>query len=103
MLKFDSIIDSGMKPFNIEYDNNGNRKSFDDLYNNNLRDKALYDKLLLNKIKEEQYIPKKLGYIVEKEILKLYQDIEIQKYANKDYSFLEEEIEKLKTLKFVKI
>ena len=101
--KFDSIIDSGMKPFNIEYDNNGNRKSFDDLYNNNLRDKALYDKLLLNKIKEEQYIPKKLGYIVEKEILKLYQDIEIQKYANKDYSFLEEEIEKLKTLKFVKI
>ena len=90
-----------MKPFNIEYDNNGNRKSFDDLYNNNLRDKALYDKLLLNKIKEEQYIPKKLGYIVEKEILKLYQDIEIQKYANKDYSFLEEEIEKLKTLKFV--
>ena len=101
--KFDSIIDSDMKPFNIEYDNNGNRKSFDDLYNNNLKDKALYDKLLLNKIKEEQYIPKKLGYIVEKEILKLYQDIEIQKYANKDYSFLEEEIEKLKTLKFVKI
>ena len=97
--KFDNIIDCNFKPFDIEYDSNGKRKSFEELYNNNLKDKVLYDKLLLNKIKEEQYIPKKLEYIVEKEILKLYQDIEIQKYANKDYSFLEEEIEKYKKYK----
>ncbi|MDD6388376.1 MAG: hypothetical protein PUA68_04855 [Bacilli bacterium] len=97
--KFDNIIDCNFKPFDIEYDSNGKRKSFEDLYNNNLIDKALYYKLLLNKIKEEQYIPKKLEYVVAKELLKLSQDIEIQKYANKDYSFLEEEMEKLKILR----
>ena len=55
--KFDEVLDNVKKPFDIEYDSNGKRKSFEELMNNNLSDRNLYNKLLLNKIKEEECVP----------------------------------------------
>ena len=67
--------------------------------NNKLSDQNLYNKLLLNKIKEEEIAPGDLKYIVDSEINKLKYDIAFQKALEKDYYFLEEEIIKLQKIK----
>ena len=97
--KFDSIFDCNVKPFDIEYDINGNRKSFEELFNNNLKDKALYNKLLLNKIKETGYAPNLLKNILYNEINKIKEDIKIQEYFGKDNYFLKNELKKLEKIK----
>ena len=97
--KFDSIIDCNVKPFEIEYDISGNRKSFEELFNNNLKDKALYNKLLLNKIKETGYAPNLLKNILYNEINKIKEDIKIQEYFGKDNYFLKNELKKLEKIK----
>ena len=70
--------------------------------NNKLNDQNLYNKLLLNKIKEEEIAPGDLKYIVDSEINKLKYDIAFQKALEKDYCFLEEEIIKLQKIKKIK-
>lgn len=97
--KFDSIIDCNVKPFDIEYDINGNRKSFEELFNNNLKDRALYNKILLNKIKETGYAPNLLKNILYNEINKIKEDIKIQEYFGKDNYFLKNELKKLEKIK----
>ena len=54
--KFDDILDNVKKPFDIEYNSFAKRKTFEELMNNKLNDQNLYNKLLLNKIKEEEII-----------------------------------------------
>ena len=70
--------------------------------NNKLSDQNLYNKLLLNKIKEEEIAPGDLKYIVDSEINKLKYDIAFQKALEKHYYFLEEEIIKLQKIKKIK-
>ena len=67
--------------------------------NNKLSDQNLYNKLLLNKIKEEEIAPGDLKYIIDNEINKLKYDITFQKALEKNYCFLEEEIIKLQKIK----
>ena len=97
--KFDDIFDNVKKPFDIEYNSFAKRKTFEELINNKLSDQNLYNKLLLNKIKEEEIAPGDLKYIVDSEINKLKYDIAFQKALEKDYNFLEEEIIKLQKIK----
>lgn len=97
--KFDEVLDNVKKPFDIEYDSKGKRKSFEELMNNNLNDRNLYNKLLLNKIKEEECVPGDLKYIIDNEIQKLKYDIAFQKSLEKNSYFLEEEIIKLQKIK----
>ena len=85
--KFDDILDSVKKPFDIEYNSFAKRKTFEELMNNNLSDQNLYNKLLLNKIKEEEIAPGDLKYIIDNEINKLKYDIAFQKALEKDYYF----------------
>ena len=97
--KFDNIIDCNFKPFDIEYDSNGKRKSFEELFNNNLKDKALYNKLLLNKIKETGYAPNLLKNILYNEINRIKEDIKMQEYFGKDDYFLKSELKRLEKIK----
>ena len=83
--KFDDILDNVKKPFDIEYNSFAKRKTFEELMNNKLNDQNLYNKLLLNKIKEEEIVPGDLKYIVDSEINKLKYDIAFQKALEKDY------------------
>ncbi|MDD6388377.1 MAG: hypothetical protein PUA68_04860 [Bacilli bacterium] len=97
--KFDEVLDNVKKPFDIEYDSKGKRKSFEELMNNNLKDKALYNKLLLNKIKETGYAPNLLKNILYNEINKIKEDIKMQEYFGKDDYFLKSELKRLEKIK----